>query len=447
MLKKLHSSKIYDLIGIGFGPANIALAIGIEELYPEKDILFVDTRKEIVWQEEMLFENALDVYSNIQNSPYRDLATPRNPCSRYTFLNYLHENGLFWKQLNLNMSMPLRPDFANYIAWCAKQFQHQFKGDTYIVNVSAEQDCYVLETADGERLRAKNIALGTGRPANIPASFQAINNPNCIHFTTYKTAIERMAEEKIENLAIVGSSQTAAEIVLQVTKMYPDINVDVIMRRFGFPLKDTTPFVSEIYFPEFTDLYFNADDDLKRRIDRDVYGTNYGTADEDVITEIYQQIYYDTLANRNKLTLHRLSTIENVREVDKKIELKVSNAMEGESFTKSYDGVILATGFQNYGPRPGNMKIPRVLEGVKDLLTLKDDAIQVCRRYNLELADEAPGEILMNGLCEETHGMGDAGSISLMAIRAKDIAERAFKVATKDPTVGNQNQQQKVTAE
>lgn len=60
------------------------------------------------------------------------------------------------------------------------------------------------------------------------------------------------------------------------------------------------------------------------------------------------------------------------------------------------------------------------------LLELKDGAIQVGYRYNLEFYSGAPGEILMNGLCEETHGMGDVGSISLMSIRAQDIANRAF---------------------
>lgn len=430
---------IYDLIGIGFGPANIALAVAMEELYPEKSVLFVDGKEEIVWQSEMLFENALDVYSNIQNSPYRDLATPRNPRSRYTFLNYLHENGLFWHQLNLNMSMPLRPDFANYIAWVAREVSDRFQGGTVITRITAEADHYVLHTASGSVLRTRHVVLGTGRPANIPEEFQGVANPNCIHFTTYNSSMERMAREGIRRLAIIGSSQTAAEIVLQVTKMHPEIEVDVIMRRFGFPVKDTTPFVSEIYFPDFTDLYYNADDALKRRIDRDVYGTNYGTADEDVITEIYQQIYYDKMAGKNKLTLHRLAEIEKVEEAGSEIRITVREDMRGEVFTRGYDGVILATGFRNYGPHPQNEKIPALLAGVEHLLELDRGAVSVGRRYELALTGEAPGEILMNGLCEVTHGMGDAGSISLMSLRAEDIANRAFAV---DSALGADGQAQ-----
>ncbi len=437
-------TSILDIIGVGFGPANIALAVALEELYPEKSFLFVDGKKKIIWQDEMLFENALDIYSNIQNSPYRDLATPRNPRSRYTFLNYLHENDLFWQQLNLNMSMPLRPDFANYIAWVASQFENNFRGGTIIKSIKVEQNHYILHTQNGDMLRAKHISLGTGRPPNIPEEFRGVKNLNCIHFTSYNTSMARMASNGIKRLAIIGSSQTAAEIVLQVTKTYPDIEVDVIMRRFGFPLKDTTPFVSEIYFPEFTDLYYKADEELKRRIDRDVYGTNYGTADEDVITEIYQQIYYDKLANRNKLTLHRLAQINSVRDVkdgengEDGIELSITEELNSTSFKKKYDGVILATGFVNYGPHPQNQKIPEILSGVKHLLVLKNRAISVGRQYDLALTQDAPGCLLMNGLCEVTHGMGDAGSISLMALRAQDISDRAFSYKTKKEYLPNE---------
>ncbi|NRB16808.1 MAG: SidA/IucD/PvdA family monooxygenase [Rhodobacteraceae bacterium] len=421
------STEIYDIVGIGFGPANIALAIALEELHPDKSFRFVDSQKQIVWQNEMLFENALDVYSNIQNSPHRDLATPRNPRSRYSFLNYLHENGLFWTQLNLNMSMPLRPDFANYIAWVAENFRDHFIGGTWVTGIEPRGDHYAIKCDKGPEILARHVVLGTGRPPQIPEQFQGIKNPNCIHFTKYNSSIEAMVAGNDKRIAIVGSSQTAAEIVLHLTKMHPQIEVDVIMRRFGFPLKDTTPFVSEIYFPEFTDLYFNSSEAMKRRIDRDVYGTNYGTADEDVIQEIYQQIYYDKLAGRNKLELHRLSEIKNVRDKGGKIEITINDRMHTRTFDKAYDGVILATGFVNYGPHPHNQKIPNLLQPLQHLLQLERGAVSVGRKYDLALTPEAPGKILMNGLCEVTHGMGDAGSISLMSLRAAEIASKAFE--------------------
>ena len=35
--------------------------------------------------------------------------------------------------------------------------------------------------------------------------------------------------------------------------------------------------------------------------------------------------------------------------------------------------------------------------------------------------------IYLNGLCESSHGYGDAGSFSLLALRARDIYESLYK--------------------
>lgn len=35
----------YDVIGIGFGPSNIALAIALEEKYPDLTYAFLEKRK------------------------------------------------------------------------------------------------------------------------------------------------------------------------------------------------------------------------------------------------------------------------------------------------------------------------------------------------------------------------------------------------------------------
>ena len=49
--------------------------------------------------------------------------------------------------------------------------------------------------------------------------------------------------------------------------------------------------------------------------------------------------------------------------------------------------------------------------------------MQVGRDYRLTLVDCNNAGLYLNGLCESTHGMGDAGSLSLVSIRAKQIVE------------------------
>ena len=82
------TQNVYDVIGIGFGPANIALAAALEERQAGFKIAFLEQMKAPAWQPAMLLSG-----SDIQNNPLRDLVTPRNPRSRYSFTNFLHEHG------------------------------------------------------------------------------------------------------------------------------------------------------------------------------------------------------------------------------------------------------------------------------------------------------------------------------------------------------------------
>lgn len=109
-LNKELNSNCYDVLGIGFGPANIALAIALEELMPNINVKFFEMRERSMWQPEMLIDR-----SDIQNNPLRDLVTPRNPRSKYTFINYLYEQGRLFEYLNLGIQFPLRKEYAYYI--------------------------------------------------------------------------------------------------------------------------------------------------------------------------------------------------------------------------------------------------------------------------------------------------------------------------------------------
>lgn len=103
---------VADGIGIGFGPANIALAVVAEESAASSDLVYIEGGTSPEWQPGMLIAD-----SDIQNSPVRDLVSLRNPRSRYTFTNYLHEEGRLLDFLNLPLEFPLRKDFAKYVKW------------------------------------------------------------------------------------------------------------------------------------------------------------------------------------------------------------------------------------------------------------------------------------------------------------------------------------------
>src|SRR5689334_21498442 len=82
---------VYDLVGVGFGPSNLALAIAVEEHNGRAGqdpvtAVFLERQPSFGWHRGMLLEDA-----TMQVSFLKDLVTLRNPTSEYSFLCYLKD--------------------------------------------------------------------------------------------------------------------------------------------------------------------------------------------------------------------------------------------------------------------------------------------------------------------------------------------------------------------
>ena len=84
------AARTVELLAIGAGPSNLALAVALEELPGPlaRRSLLVEKEDAVAWQRGMLMPWALS-----QVSFLKDLVLFRNPRSRFTFLNYLHSVG------------------------------------------------------------------------------------------------------------------------------------------------------------------------------------------------------------------------------------------------------------------------------------------------------------------------------------------------------------------
>ena len=83
---------IYDLVGVGFGPSNLALAIALAEhnagTGEPVTAHFLERQPRFGWHRGMLIDNA-----TMQVSFLKDLVTLRNPTSEFSFLSYLQRPG------------------------------------------------------------------------------------------------------------------------------------------------------------------------------------------------------------------------------------------------------------------------------------------------------------------------------------------------------------------
>ena len=121
MTQAIASPIVHDLIGVGFGPSNLALAIALQERGPsqgELDVLFLDKQADYRWH-----GNTLVTQSELQISFLKDLVTLRNPTSPYSFVNYLKHHGRLVDFINLGTFYPCRMEYNDYLRWVAGQFE------------------------------------------------------------------------------------------------------------------------------------------------------------------------------------------------------------------------------------------------------------------------------------------------------------------------------------
>jgi L-ornithine N5-oxygenase len=369
--------------------------------------------------------------ADIQNNPLRDLVTPRNPRSRYTFINYLHENGRLFKHLNLPNHFPLRKEYARYIQWVAEQVPADVEYGREVTRICLAgtvegHNLIKVSTADGRAYYARSIVVAPGRTANIPPVFAGLDCPQVFHTSAYLPGIADLSNDYAGTVAVVGASQSAAEILLDLAAQLPNVNIVNVMSGYGYRLKDTSPFSEEVYFPEFVSYYFQASPEGKERLRNQLRQTNYSSADRDVIDALYLRIYEDELDGRARLTMHTNRRIDRARLVGGRVALELSEQITGHCETLIADLVILATGYRDLGVHERQEQLPPLLADLADLLRVDAQlGLSVGFDYRIEAASSARGvpPIYINGLCETTHGLGDAGSFSLLALRSKAIVQ------------------------
>lgn len=421
------SPHVYDCIGVGFGPANIALAISMEERGILENSLFLESKDEIAWHPDMMMPG-----SDIQHNPLRDLVTPRNPASKYGFLSYLKEKKRLFDYLNLDAPYPPRSEYNEYVRWVGMQFQRHVRLSKRVASVSITKhpdfgQVVNIKTSDGEIFIARTLSFAPGRSVNIPAAFASYMGEKVIHLERYLSAVAEWGQiKKDARIGVIGGSQSAIEIVLDLIPKFPGGQIINICRGFGFKQKDLSPFTEAIYYPEFVDYYHSAPHDVQRKITNELKRSNYSAADHDVIAALNFQLYEQKVLGRSNVSLKFCKQIADVNLTEGgEFSVSLRDVVNGAGEDIALDFIILATGYKNFGSGEGSEPIHPILQGISSHVVFRPDGgVDVERDYRLVPKNRNGGfpRVFVNGLCESTHGFGDAGSFSLLSLRADTIA-------------------------
>lgn len=414
---------IHDLIGIGFGPSNIALAIALDEEPSEArrlDALFIEKQATFAWHKDMLLDHA-----HMQISFIKDLATLRNPTSRFTFINYLHEKGRLQDFVNLKTFFPSRQEFNDYLGWAAGQFRDKCAYGEEVTEVLPEKrqgEVTLLRvrsrdtTGESRERLCRNLVVSVGGTPNIPDCFKALRHDKRVfHSSGY---LRHIAEHpKARRIAVIGAGQSAAEIFVNLHGRDSHSKVDLIMRARSIRPSDDSPFVNEIFNADFVDHVYSRTRDERGALLREFWNTNYACPDLALIENIFKIFYDQRVTGDERHAFLRRHEVQSARADDEGIHLNLLDLNEQRERTICYDAVVLATGYER-----------ELHKGLLDPISSYLGDWAVDRDYRLRTAPGFEPAIFLQGACESSHGLSDT-LLSVTSVRTGEIGQALSKAS------------------
>ncbi|GAA4534208.1 lysine N(6)-hydroxylase/L-ornithine N(5)-oxygenase family protein [Amycolatopsis samaneae] len=414
---------VYDLVGVGFGPSNLALAIALAEHNAAPGDAgtvtahFLERQPRFGWHRGMLIDTA-----TMQVSFLKDLATMRNPTSEFSFLNYLHTKGRLVDFINHKNLFPLRVEFHDYFEWAAAKVDDVVSYGTEVRSVRpvfdggeiAYFDVEAVTGGEPVELRARNLVLGTGLRPNLPAGVtpgeRIWHNSELLH----RMAALRSAGPR--RLVVVGAGQSAAEVVALLHDEFADAEVCAVFARYGFSPADDSSFVNRIFDPEAVDQFYRAGEPVKERLMRYHGATNYSAVDLDLIDELYRRVYREKVLGVQRLRMLNVSRPVDMTDTGSGVLVTVESLTTGERTVLEADAVVCATGYLPADPTP---LLGELAAGCR-----RDEQgrPRVERDYRIGLDPAPRGGVYLQGGTEHTHGI-TSSLLSNTAVRVGEILQ------------------------
>lgn len=464
-LPSVPAHELHDLICVGFGPAALAIGVSLQDALetpsarshlscsdaaPPK-VTFLEKQQDFAWHAGMQLSGA-----KMQISWIKDLATMRNPRSRFTFLNYLFENERLVAFSNLGTFLPLRAEYEDYMRWCAKQFTNVEYSQEAIEVVPTKINEKEPSEADGFIVRSRNlltnevesrttrhVVISTGGRPTIPQPLPQ-NNPRVIHSAHYKFAVPKLLADRDEHyrIAVIGGGQSAAETFNDLHSKYPNSETRLIIRGGALKPSDDSPFVNEIFDPDRVGSTFDTPSDVRAADLAQNKTTNYGVVRLPLLEQIYEGLYEQRLHHGDESHWpHRVLNYRDVVAIDdnssmiggplkvRMLDRSPVHSGAGEPTEEIFDAdlVIVAAGYARNGHED-------LLHNAASLSSDGTNKWNVARDYSVQFRRGAVAPsagVWLQGCNEQTHGLSDT-LLSVLATRSWEVVQSIFGSRSSD---------------
>jgi L-ornithine N5-monooxygenase len=419
---------VYDIVGVGFGPSNLALALAVAEHNANPraadchvtTAVFLERQRRFGWHRGMLLDDA-----TMQVSFLKDLVTMRNPTSRYSFLCYLQAKDRLVDFINHKNLFPLRVEFHDYLEWSAAKVDDVVAYGQEVVGVRPVWEGGVVtafdvhtrlvdDAAPSAVYRARNLVLGTGLRPYLPEGVAP--SRRIWHSGELLAKVDHLAADTPApgRFVVVGAGQSAAEVTAYLHQRFPSAEVCGVFSRYGYSPADDSAFANRIFDPGAVDEFFGAPEDVKARLLGYHANTNYSVVDIELIDELYRRVYQEQVLGNRRLRVRHASRLTEAVEHPSGVRTVVESLTTGDKDVLDADVVVYATGYQPADPAAVLGDVGRQLR--RD----SADRLRVGRDYRVVTAPEVRGGIYLQGGTEHTHGI-TSSLLSNTAVRAGEI--------------------------
>ncbi|GAB94928.1 2,3-dihydroxybenzoate-AMP ligase [Kineosphaera limosa] len=445
--------EVLDVLGVGFGPANMALAVAIREENERRATglaaRFVDAAPYPRWHEGLLFEDA-----SMQVAFAKDLATMRNPRSAFTFVQFLAERGRLADFVNRGSMTPLRVEFVEYLRWAAEKLRDDV---TYAARVEAvtpvvvdgaieAYDVDISDAAGMTRLRSRHVVLAVGLQPIMPAQLPA--GPRVWHASQHLHRVGDLDPATTRDVVVLGGGQSAAEVVLHLREQLPSARIHAVHGKFAYTPSDSSPFANRIFDPASVDVLFDAPEPERARVNALHANTNDAVVSPATLQTLFDLDYRDRWLGRERVIWHPCTRVLEGRDRGDAVELDLIELLggslgAGEMLARGdstgagrvrlrADAVVCATGYVPLDPA--------ALLGDSGRALRRDASGRPLARrdYAAEWDVNARGQLFLIGQTRHQHGVS-ATLLSNVAVRAGEIvatvtqAGRAANASTAGP--------------
>jgi L-ornithine N5-oxygenase len=411
---------VYDIVGVGFGPSNLALAIALTEQNNGSrptTAVFLERQESFGWHRGMLLDDA-----TMQVSFLKDLVTLRDPTSRFSFLSYLHAKDRLVDFINHKTLYPLRVEYHDYLEWCAAQVDDLARYGHEVIGVRRavagdEVDLIdvLVDTGHGTTVyRARNLVLATGLAPRLPAG--VIADERIWHNRDLLFNVDRLSGPAPSRFVVVGAGQSAAEVTAYLHDRFADAEICGVFSRYGYSPADDSSFANRIFDPAAVDDFFDAPAEVKTQLIGYHSNTNYSVVDGALIAELYRRSYREQVLGRPRLRLLNVSRVAGALSHDTGVRVAIETLKTGQRSTLDADILVCATGYDPVDPAS--------MLGELNTYCHRDESgrLRLERDYRLSADEALRCGIYLQGGTEHSHGISSS-LLSNGAVRAAEILQ------------------------